>query len=115
VLKSLLVLFGIFHGFGFASVLQVKGLRGEYLSESILGFNLGVSLGVVTVTIIVFAVLYLVRNRIDYLKWMRYSAYFLALVSLYWFIERATGIDFIIDNYIGKAFGKVFGLFHHHH
>ena len=37
--------FGLFHGFGFASVLAEKGLAGNYLGLSIFGFNLGVEIG----------------------------------------------------------------------
>ena len=41
--------FGLFHGFGFASVLGDIGLTGEYLTLSLLGFNLGVEIGQIVI------------------------------------------------------------------
>ena len=41
----LVLVFGLLHGLGFASVLQEFGLGGEYFVLSLVGFNLGVELG----------------------------------------------------------------------
>ncbi|MGZ5285343.1 MAG: HupE/UreJ family protein, partial [Kaistella sp.] len=51
--------FGLFHGFGFASVLAEKGLAGNYLGLSVFGFNLGVEIGQLTIIVLVFPILYL--------------------------------------------------------
>ena len=37
--------FGLFHGFGFANVLNEMGLERRFMVLSLLGFNLGVELG----------------------------------------------------------------------
>lgn len=81
--------FGLFHGFGFASVLGEKGLGGDYLLYSLLGFNLGVELGQLLIIFLVFPLLFLLRKT-------RFYRYLLLVVSLlligvagYWTIERA--------------------------
>ena len=54
--------FGLFHGFGFASVLAEKGLAGNYMALSIFGFNLGVEIGQLAIILLVFPILYLLRK-----------------------------------------------------
>ena len=53
-------IFGLFHGFGFASVLSDLGLTGEFLTFSLLGFNIGVELGQIAIITGIFPVLYFV-------------------------------------------------------
>ena len=87
------LIFGLFHGFGFASVLGEKGLSGDYMVLSLLGFNLGVELGQVAIICLAFPVLFLLRKSIAYPKIVTYGSVLLILISLYWFIERAFEID----------------------
>ena len=54
--------FGLFHGFGFASVLGSLGLGTDHLVLSLLGFNLGVEIGQVAIIAAVFPVLFLTRR-----------------------------------------------------
>lgn len=100
--------FGLFHGFGFASVLGDIGLSGDYLTLSLLGFNLGVEIGQVTIICAIFPVLYLLRNTATYPKILFYGSVLLILISIYWVIERVFEIDFLLDNYIAKAFRLFF-------
>ncbi len=85
--------FGLFHGFGFASVLAEQSKEGEYLVYSLLGFNIGVEIGQVVIILIAFPILFFLRN------WSRYNlivvllSLFLSVVALYWFIERAFDVD----------------------
>ena len=87
------LIFGLFHGFGFASVLGEKGLSGDYMVLSLLGFNLGVELGQVAIICLAFPVLFLLRKSIAYPKIVTYGSVLLILISLYWFIERAFEVD----------------------
>ena len=86
--------FGLFHGFGFASVLRDIGIGGEFLFLTLLGFNLGVELGQFVIVAAVFPVLFLIRRLRLYTKFvLPGGAVALIAISLYWFIERGFGVD----------------------
>jgi hypothetical protein len=92
--------FGLFHGFGFASVLAQYAIPTSYMTFSLLAFNIGVEIGQVAIVIAVFPLLYLMRGSWVYQQIvMRYGAIALIIVSLYWFIERG----FLIDLPAGAA------------
>ncbi len=86
--------FGLFHGFGFASVLADLGLTNEFLTLSLLGFNIGVEIGQLVIIALIFPILYLLRNRKIYNKILVYGSVILIVVSLYWCIERIFDIQF---------------------
>lgn len=90
--------FGLFHGFGFASVLGDLGLTNEFLTFSLLGFNVGVELGQLLIIALVFPILYLLRNRKIYNKILVYGSVILIIVSVYWCIERIFDIEFGVYN-----------------
>lgn len=85
--------FGLFHGFGFASVLSEVGLRGEYMVLSLLGFNLGVELAQILIICAVFPVLYFLRRFKIYRYILLLGSIGLIVIAMYWFIERAFEID----------------------
>jgi hypothetical protein len=97
--------FGLFHGFGFASILAEKGLGGNYLVLSVFGFNLGVEIGQMAIIVLVFPILYLLRKTFLYPKIRVFGSIFLIFVSLYWFIERAFNVDFPVGKIILKTLG----------
>lgn len=101
--------FGLFHGFGFASVLGEKGLGGDYMVLSLLGFNLGVEIGQVLIICMIFPVLYLIRRLRLYPKLITYGSVLLIIISIYWFIERAFEVDLPAGAWFWKAYGAVFG------
>jgi hypothetical protein len=99
--------FGLFHGFGFASVLGDIGIPDSYLVHSLLGFNIGVELGQIAIVMVVFPVLYLIRSTLLYRRLLLPAAAAgLILVSLYWFTERAFEVDLpagaIMNSIIGR-------------
>ncbi len=99
--------FGLFHGFGFASVLADYQIPDSYLTLSLLFFNLGVEAGQVAIILVVFPVLYWLRNLALYpLIIMRVGAVILILVSLYWFIERGFLIDLPLGQFVNWILGK---------
>ena len=82
--------FGLFHGFGFASVLSHLGVLGEHMALSLFGFNLGVELGQVAVIMVIFPVLYMIRSYAFFPKIiLRFGAVALIMLSAVWFVERA--------------------------
>lgn len=85
--------FGLFHGFGFATVLGDIGMGREYMVLSLLGFNIGVELGQVAIICVAFPVLFSLRRKPVY-RWIRVlGSLALIAIALYWFTERAFGID----------------------
>ncbi len=92
--------FGLFHGFGFSSVLAELGFKGEYLTLSLLGFNIGVEIGQVVIIAAIFPILYLIRTTKIYPKFLVFISGLLILISLYWCIERAFDINLPVDDYI---------------
>ncbi len=95
--------FGLFHGFGFASVLGDLGLTGEHLVTTLLGFNLGVEIGQLGIILIIFPLLFLLRNHRLYPKGVVYGSIVLIFISLYWFIERVFEIDLLLWGILKKA------------
>ncbi len=92
--------FGLFHGFGFASVLGDLGFRGEFLTLSLLGFNLGVEIGQVVIIGLIFPFLYLVRKKSFYPLSLAVLSTLLIVISLYWLIERSFDVDYPLDEKI---------------
>ena len=104
----IIFIFGLFHGFGFASVLAEYRIPDDYLTWSLLAFNIGVELGQIAIVVAVVPVLYLLRNLVFYIPVIvRFGAIALIVVSLYWFIERG----FEVDLPAGSMLNWFLGLF----
>lgn len=87
-------LFGLVHGFGFASVLVEAELPANRLAQALLGFNLGVEAGQVAVILLVWPLAFALARAID----MRTRALTLEVTSaavlalgVFWFVVRAYG------------------------
>ncbi len=82
-------IFGLLHGMGFAGLLGEMNLSTSSLPVALVGFNLGVELGQLSVVIPTFLLLrWLERWKIG--PQLRWSASAFAIVAgLYWFVERA--------------------------
>lgn len=92
--------FGLFHGFGFASVLGDLGLQNEFLAYSLLGFNIGVEIGQLFIILLIFPVLYFIRNFKFYPKIIVFGSIFLIIASVYWMVERVFGVEFGVESFI---------------
>lgn len=82
--------FGLVHGFGFASVLKELGLPLTALGWSLFSFNLGVELGQLGIVLVVAAALAAVRRRNGVLARRLAVGGSVAVMAAgaYWFIER---------------------------
>ncbi len=98
-------IFGLFHGFGFASVLGEKGLSGDFMAYSLLGFNVGVELGQVLIVCAIFPILYLIRKTKFYPHLIFWGSIFLILMAMHWVIERAFDFNFKFYNIFRDIFG----------
>jgi hypothetical protein len=84
-------LFGLIHGFGFASVLAGYGL-GDSVVTGLLGFNLGVELGQAVVVAVLLPVLRMVQRRPAlHLRTVRVLSVLILTAGGYWMFERALG------------------------
>ena len=83
-------LFGLLHGFGFASVLSTIGLDAGHIWSTLLFFNLGVELGqllFIAVVILLLQILKrLIPSQVEHVK--RLSVYAIGIVATYWFLQR---------------------------
>lgn len=82
--------FGLVHGFGFASVLADLGLPQGALALALLGFNLGVELGQLAIVAVFLPVAYLLRRGAFY-RWgvLVGGSVLIAFLAGLWFLERA--------------------------
>lgn len=101
--------FGLFHGFGFASVLGEYGLGRENLVLSLLGFNVGVELAQVAIILAVFPLLFLLRERRAYPWILRVGSAGLIAIGLLWAAERALGFNVPLETIARGAVGRVAG------
>lgn len=82
--------FGLLHGFGFASVLLELEMPKTALIQALLGFNLGVELGQLSLVLLVFPLAYLWRASKWYQVPVLYGSAALTLIlASIWFVERA--------------------------
>ena len=86
--------FGLFHGFGFATILADLSIPPNYLLHSLLAFNLGVEIAQVALIAVLLPILYAIRKQRFYPRYLlRLGAILLILISLYWLAERALDVD----------------------
>ena len=93
--------FGLFHGFGFAGLLEPLGLGGEYTTLTLLGFNVGVEIGQIAIIALLFPVLFLLRKRSWYTRAvLQVGSVLLIAIALFWFVERVFNPPLIADTKI---------------
>ncbi|XXF81000.1 HupE/UreJ family protein [Myxococcaceae bacterium GXIMD 01537] len=84
-------LFGLVHGFGFASVLRGYGL-GDAVVPGLLGFNLGVEVGQAVVVAALLPLVRMAQRRPAFhLKAVRALSLLILSAGGYWLVERALG------------------------
>jgi HupE/UreJ protein len=84
------LMFGLVHGFGFASVLRESGLPNRALGLSLFSFNLGVEIGQAIIVLIVASLLGVIRAHRPAAARTIVMAGSLVVIAAgtYWFIER---------------------------
>jgi hydrogenase/urease accessory protein HupE len=85
----LTMLFGLVHGFGFASALREIALPRADVPRALLGFNVGVELGQLAILALLFPLVLAARKRDLWGQYgMRACTIAIALVGLFWFVTR---------------------------
>lgn len=89
-------LFGLIHGFGFASVLSDLGLPKGSLALSLVSFNLGVEVGQFAIVAIFLPLAYGLRNSWAYQRLVLVSGSLsIVALALAWLIERALDLKLL--------------------
>jgi hypothetical protein len=82
--------FGLIHGFGFASVLADLGLPQGALAWALLGFNLGVEAGQLAIVLVFLPLAWGLRRTWFYRRAVLLGgSVLIALLAGLWFVERA--------------------------
>jgi hypothetical protein len=80
--------FGLVHGFGFASILRAMHLPTQGLAISLLAFNLGVEAGQLVVVLISYPLISAIQRAPRRRMIVSAASTAILTVALYWFIER---------------------------
>jgi hypothetical protein len=90
--------FGLMHGLGFASVLQVM-LPPDHVIGPLLGFNLGVELGQLVIVVIALPLAWLCARELGAERYRRRAmpalSIAIAVVAIKWLIERAFAVTIV--------------------
>jgi hypothetical protein len=82
--------FGLVHGFGFASVLADLGLPSDALLLALVGFNVGVELGQLAIVAAFLPIAFVLRATSFYrVGVLQAGSVLVAVLAGWWFIERA--------------------------
>ncbi len=88
--------FGLMHGFGFASVLTDLGLPPARKLVALFSFNVGVELGQLTVVACLLPILFWIRRTSAYTRVaLPAGSMVIAVIGFLWFVQRATGTSII--------------------
>ncbi len=86
--------FGLIHGFGFASVLADLGLPQDALVLALVGFNLGVEVGQMAIVAVFVPIAFALRRTAFYRKGvLTWGSVAVAIIAAWWFIQRAFDIQ----------------------
>ena len=89
-------LFGLVHGFGFASVLAETELPRRGAVWALLAFNVGIELAQLAIVIVLFPLLTLLARRGFYRSGILVpGSASVALLATLWFVKRAAGLEFL--------------------
>jgi hydrogenase/urease accessory protein HupE len=87
---TLVFVFGLLHGMGFAGALSEIGLPQNSYLLSLLMFNVGVELGQITIILITFFIIKKIKESqsLNWQKMMVPISSVIILIGTYWFVER---------------------------
>lgn len=92
---GLIFVFGLIHGMGFAGFFGTLGLPETHFWSALIGFNIGVEVGQITVIAIALTALWPLRRGLSENRFHHYVAVpaccLIALMATYWTIERVFG------------------------
>jgi hydrogenase/urease accessory protein HupE len=87
--------FGLVHGFGFASVLQELIVGKSNLIVSVVSFNLGVEVGQLMIFLVLLPILHLLKNKIEFRKVTVGVSLAIFMLGFTWLIERGFNLKLL--------------------
>ncbi len=89
--------FGLFHGFGFASVLQDLITSPQTMIVDLLAFNLGVEVGQIAIVAALVPVLFAIRGQRYYVPLvLKSGSVLIGSLAILWLAERTLDIEFLV-------------------
>lgn len=95
--------FGLFHGMGFAGLVQDLDIDRTTQLVSLLGRNAGIEIGQTVIILVAFPMLFLLRRTRAYVPLMYAGSGMLALLSGIWVIERVFETDLNVNGAIDSV------------
>lgn len=80
--------FGLFHGLGFAWLLQEINVPQDKFISSLVAFNLGIESGQLIIVWIAFPFIYFFKDKKIYPPLIQVFSAIIIIISLYWFFQR---------------------------
>ena len=90
--------FGLFHGMGFASLVEELDVSRSTQLLSLLGRNVGIEIGQTAVVLLVFPALFLLRRTVYYRPFFVVASVTFAVISIGWLIERLFSVDLSVSS-----------------
>ncbi len=84
----IIFLFGLFHGLGFAGLLQEIQVPQDKFLASLVSFNIGIELGQLLIVAAALPFTYLLRNKSWYPKLIKVTALVIAGIAIFWMFQR---------------------------
>ena len=100
---SIAFVFGLFHGMGFAGLVQDLDIDRTTQLFSLLGRNVGIEIGQLIIILITFPGLFLLRRTRAYLPVMYIASIGLAVMASLWVIERLFEVDMGFNDLVDKV------------
>ncbi len=88
---SIVFFFGLFHGLGFAGLLQEIAIPQDKFISSLFAFNIGIEIGQFIIIGLALPFIFYFRMRTWYPKAIKIVAIGISLIAFGWFIERISG------------------------
>ncbi len=92
--------FGLFHGMGFATLVEGLDVSRSTQLVSLLGRNIGIEIGQVGVIVACFPALYLLRRTRFYLPFLKVTAVVMSVIAIGWMVERLAEFDLGINGIV---------------
>ncbi|MBC7767047.1 HupE/UreJ family protein [Arenimonas sp.] len=80
--------FGLFHGLGFAGLLKEIQIPADKFISSLFSFNIGIEIGQLFIIFLSFPFIYYFRNKLWYGMCIKVFAICIAVISLFWILQR---------------------------
>lgn len=86
--RATVFFFGLFHGLGFAGLLQEIQISKDKFFSSLISFNVGIEIGQILIIALICPVIYLLRKKTWYDTCIKIAALILSTIATVWGIKR---------------------------